>query len=552
MEITVEFPSGKKRFFNSGVKAELVLADHEFHPVKDNIIAARVNNEIVSVSYKLEVSCSLHPILLDSREGVNIYRRSLCYLLAKACKKLFKDRRLVIGHSLGKGYYYYFDGMVSIPQPDFSRLKEVMRGIVKKDLPIRRHSMSYTEALEYFEKNNQPDTVLLIKNSSKSKIPVNTCGNFIDISHGPLVPSTGILSTFKIKKYDPGFILRYPPLASPTEIAPFEDNPLLFSIYKEYKHWGKILNINCIGLLNEKIKAGEIKEFIDVAEALHNRKIVEIADIIQRKRAILGLVLIAGPSSSGKTTFMKKLAIQLRVFGITPITISIDDYFLSRENTPKDEQGNYDFETIDAVNITLLNEHITQLLSGKEISIPHYDFALGIPEKQGKKVRMEKNSMLIFEGIHGLNDKLTPRISREKKLKIYVSALTQLNLDDHNRIPTTDVRLLRRIVRDHQFRGNNALTTFRMWPAVRNGEDQYIFPFQNNADIAFNSSLDYELAVLKVYAEPLLKTIEPSYSEYSEVRRLLIFLDNVIPIPSFWVPPQSILREFIGESGFSY
>ncbi len=552
MEISIEFPSGKKRAFNSGVKAEQILADSEFNSIRDFIIAARVNNEIVSVSYKLEVSCALHPILLDSREGVNIYRRSLCYLLAIACKKVFKDRRLVIGHSLGKGYYYYFDGMDSVPETDLNKLTEEMLEIVKNDLPIRRHSMSYLEALSYFKENNQPDTVLLIKNSNKPKIPVNSCGDFIDISHGPLVPNTGRLNTFKIKNYHPGFILRYPPMAAPKQITPFEDNPLLFSIYQEYKHWGKILNINCIGLLNEKIKAGEIKEFIEVAEALHNRKIVEIADIIQRKRTVLGLVLIAGPSSSGKTTFMKKLAIQLKVFGITPVTISIDDYFLPREDTPKDKYGNYDFETIDAVNIKLLNEHITSLLAGEEVIIPHYNFAVGRPKKQGKKVKLEQNSILMFEGIHGLNDKLTPRVSAEKKFKIYVSALTQLNLDDHNRIPTTDVRLLRRIVRDHQFRGNNALTTFKMWPAVRAGENKYIFPFQNNADIAFNSSLDYELAVLKVYAEPLLKTIEPSYPEYSEVQRMLIFLDNVIPIPSLWVPVQSILREFIGESDFSY
>ncbi|MBN1797374.1 MAG: nucleoside kinase [Spirochaetales bacterium] len=552
MEIIVEFPSGKKQAFNSGVKAEQILSDSEFNPVRDQIIAARVNNEIVSVSYKLEVSCTLFPILLDSREGVNIYRRSLCYLLAKACKKVFKERRLVIGHSLGKGYYYYFDGMEAVPKPDLNRLTKQMLEIVKQDLPIRRHGMSYAEAIRYFEKNNQPDTLLLIKNSNRPQIPVNTCGDFIDISHGPLVPSTGMLGTFRIKSYHPGFILRYPPLATPKHITPFEDNPLLFSIYKEYKHWGKILKINCIGLLNEKIKAGEIKEFISVAEALHNRKIVEIADIIQRKRSVLRLVLIAGPSSSGKTTFMKKLALQLKVFGITPVTVSIDDYFLPRKDTPKDKHGNYDFETLDAVNIKLLNEHITRLLRGEEVLVPHYDFTRGIPKKHGKKVRLEEDSILMFEGIHALNDLLTPRIPAEKKFRIYVSALTQLNLDDHNRIPTTDVRILRRIVRDHRFRGNTALTTFKMWPAVRNGEDKYIFPFQNNADIAFNSSLDYELAVLKVYAEPLLKTIEPSYIEYSEVQRLLVFLDNVIPIPSLWVPAQSILREFIGESDFSY
>jgi uridine kinase len=361
-----------------------------------------------------------------------------------------------------------------------------------------------------------------------------------------------MLNVFGVKAYPPGFILRYPPLSAPGRIGSFEDNPLLFSVYQEYKHWGKILKLNCIGRLNEKVKAGGIKEFIEIAEALHNSKIMEIAEIIRQKKDIVSLVLIAGPSSSGKTTFMKKLSIQLKVFGITPVAVSIDDYFLPRSLTPKDKKGNYDYETLDAVNVKLLNTHLSRLLAGREVLIPVYDFEAGMPKTEGKKVKLGTNSIVLLEGIHGLNDKLTPLITAEKKLKIYVSALTQLNLDDHNRIPTTDVRLLRRMIRDYQFRGHSALTTFKMWASVRHGEDKYIFPYQNNADLAFNSSLDYELAVLKVYAEPLLKTIEPSHREYSEVQRLLAFLENVIPIPSSWVPTQSILREFIGESSFSY
>jgi uridine kinase len=552
MEIQVEFPSGKKKSFSSGVSAEEILADPEFYDVRSAIIAVRVNNEIASVSYKIETSCAISPLFINSREGMNIYRRSLCYLLAKAAKKAFPQKRLVIGHSLGNGYYYYFDGLESIANRDLVMLQGEMQRLVKEDLPILRQKISYSEALSYFEKSNQPDTVLLIKNRNEAKIPVNICADFMDISHGPLVPRTGMLKVFEIKNYHPGFILRYPPLTTPNQMAAFEDNPLLFNIYQEYKHWGKILNISCIGLLNEKIKSGEIKEFIEIAEALHNRKIVEIADIIQHKKTALGLVLIAGPSSSGKTTFMKKLSIQLKVLGISPVAISIDDYFLPRENTPKNESGDYDFETIDAVNIELLNEHLLRLFKGDEVWVPRYNFAAGMATKEGRSFRLDEKSVLIFEGIHCLNDKLTPLVSKEKKFKIYVSALTQLNIDDHNRIPTTDVRLIRRMVRDHQFRGNSALTTLKRWPLVRSGEDEYIFPFQNNADIAFNSSLDYELAVLKVYAEPLLKTIQPSLPEYGEAQRIINFLENVTPIPPIWVPTQSILREFIGESSFSY
>jgi uridine kinase len=552
MTIHIIIPSGRKKSVAVGTTAGQILADNEFDIQRGSIIAARVNNEIVSVSYNLGVNCSLQPVLLNSRDGMNIYRRSLCYLLAIASKRVFKKRRLVIGHSLGKGYYYYLDGMDVISPDSLAGLKAEMQRLVDANLPITRHKMSYTEALAYFKQNNQPDTALLIKNSNAPRIPVNRCGDFIDISHGPLVPSTGMLKVFDIKAYPPGFILRYPPMAAPGRIQAFADNPLLFSVYQEYKHWGKILKLNCIGRLNEKIKAGGIKEFIEIAEALHNSKIMEIAEVIRRKADTVSLVLIAGPSSSGKTTFMKKLSIQLKVFGITPLGVSIDNYFLPRSLTPKDKRGNYDYETLDAVDVKLLNNHLTLLLQGREVPIPVYDFEAGMPKKTGTKMKLGSHSIILMEGIHGLNPRLTPLVPPEKKLKIYVSALTQLNLDDHNRIPTTDVRLLRRIIRDYRFRGHSALTTFKMWASVHRGEAKYIFPFQNNADMAFNSSLDYELAVLKVYAEPLLKTIEPSHREYSEVQRMLAFLDNVIPIPSGWVPTQSILREFIGESSFSY
>jgi uridine kinase len=392
--------------------------------------------------------------------------------------------------------------------------------------------------------------MLLLKYQTHSKIPVYECGNFIDLAHGPLLARSGLLKNFEIMNYQPGFLLRYPKFGGTEKVPEFRENPVLFSIYKEYKNWGKILNMNCIGLLNQLIDETQHKEFILISEALHDKKIASIADDICRNRDKIKLVLIAGPSSSGKTTFAKKLAIQLRVLGRNPVTISIDDYFLSKEKTPLDEYGKPNYEALDAIDLDLLNEQLVHLFAGETVFTPVYNFAKSERESQGKPLKLPPRPILILEGIHGLNDKLISRIERDKKFKIYISALTQLNLDDHNRISTTDNRLLRRMVRDYKFRGHSALKTLKMWPDVRKGEDTYIFPFQNTADAAFNSALDYELAVLKLYAEPLLRTVTPEYPEYAEAARLLSFLNNILPIPPTWVPQQSILREFIGESIF--
>jgi uridine kinase len=465
---------------------------------------------------------------------------------------LFPDRRLVIGHSLGAGYYYYFDGIDRLSVEDLRTLENRMREFVSDKNPIRQRVISYSEALEFFEKNNQPDTVLFLRYHNSSMVRIYECGGFMDLYHGPLLPNTGFLKIFEIKEYPPGFLLRFPPEGGSREIPSLEKNEILFSVYQEYKSWGKILNMNCLGHLNRQVVEGDIKEFIQVAEALHDKKIANIADRICENRGLIQLVLISGPSSSGKTTFSKKLSIQLRVLGRNPLTISLDDYFLPRESTPLDEEGNPDFEIIEALDLPLLNKNLSQLLRGEEVEIPVFDFVLGRSKKQGRKLKLPPRCLLILEGIHALNDKLTPEIERQHKYKIYVSALTQLNLDDHNRISTTDNRLIRRLVRDHNFRGNSALDTLKMWTSVRRGEDRYIFPFQNTADVAFNSALDYELAILKVNAEPLLRTVKPDVPEYSEATRLLSFLDDFLPIGVNLVPPQSILREFIGESEFTY
>jgi uridine kinase len=516
------------------------------------LVAVRVNNEIASLTYRLDINCHLEPIALDSREGANVYRRSLCYLLTIAARQLFPDRRLIIGHSLGRGYFYHFDNVTEITAADIERLRAKMMENVAADLPIRRQVISYAEAVAYFEQHRQYDTMLLLKTRNDPKVPVYRCGEYADLAHGPLVPRTNLLRVFEIMPYPPGFLLRYPPWDEPETLAPFEDNTSLFAVYQEYKNWGKILNITGVGRLNELNNRDEMREFIQIAEALHDKKIARIADKISEQRERIKIVLIAGPSSSGKTTFTKKLAIQLRVLGRNPVMVSLDNYFVSREETPRDEDGNLDFEALEAIDVKLLNQQLLRLLAGEEVMIPRFDFHSGERRPEGIPLRLPRRALLILEGIHGLNDRLTPRVDQALKYKIYVSALTQLNLDDHNRISTTDNRLLRRIVRDHQFRGHSAQDTLTMWQSVQNGEKRNIFPFQDSADSAFNSALDYELAVLKVYAEPLLQTVKPDSGSFHEARRLLRFLTNFIPVPPNWVPYYSILREFIGESGFKY
>lgn len=550
--VTVTLPSGKKKAYPYGTRVKDILKDKEFQDPPYPIVGALVDYNLTSITYKVEINCTVKPVLLNSDQGAGIYRRSLSFLVSMVAKKVFPERRLIIGHSLGDGYYFYFDDSTGASSEDIQLLKEEMGRLVESDIPIQRKVISYQEALDHFEKSRHIDTALLLKHRNESRIPTYQCNDFLDIAHGPLVPSTGTLSTYEIIEYPPGFLLRYPEKQSPYHVKPFEDNPVLFSVYQEYKAWGKILNLNSAGKLNEISRTPKLREFIRVAEALHNKKIAEIADKILTRKGTLGVVLIAGPSSSGKTTFTKKLAIQLRVIGFNPVVISLDDYFVTRNLTPRDENGDYDFENIKAIDVDLLNKHLMALFQGEEVYIPSFDFITGTRIGEGKPLKMGNRSILLLEGIHGLNPSLTPQVPEEKKYKIYVSALTQLNLDDQNRIPTTDNRLLRRMVRDYNFRGHTALNTLSMWASVRRGEKKNIFPFQNNADSAFNSALDYELAVLQVYAEPLLKSVKPYNKEYTEAVRLMDFLNNFNPIPAKYVPDDSILREFIGDSWFKY
>jgi uridine kinase len=549
-EIDVSFPDGSRIRSPYGTRAE-ALAER-FGSLKFPLVAVKANNEVLPLPTRLEVNVDLKPITLETSDGTMIYRRSLAFLLAVAARELFPDRSLVIGHSLGNGYFYAFKNEVALAAEELSALDARMREIVADDLPIGFRYLSYADALSIFKTNGQSDTALLLGQLNDAKVPVNECRGFMDLSVATLVPRTGILKTFELRSYENGFLLRYPGKNGSREIAPFEDSPRIFSVYKEYKKWGRIVGISSVGDINELVARREIKSFIQIAEAFQNKKLSEIADRIYEKRDEVKVVLIAGPSSSGKTTTAKRLSILLKVMGLDPLAVSLDDYYLGPERTPKDEHGKPDFECLEALDVPYLNEQLLSLFKGEEVELPIFDFKTGSRKEGGRKIKLGRRTVLVIEGIHGLNEKLTASIDRDKKFKLYVSALTQLNLDDHNRIPTSDNRLLRRIVRDYQFRGATAAKSISMWPSVQAGEKKHIFPFQDGADAAFNSALDYELSVLKVYAEPLLRSVKPTMDEYAEAVRLLGFLENFSPVPPQYVPGQSILREFIGESDFKY
>ena len=520
---------------------------------EDEIAAVRVNNEIRPLKTPLAVNSLLEAVPLDSPEGAMIYRRSLAFLLAIAARKLFPDRSLYVGHSLGNSYYYTFSSGSAPAEAEVAALAREMEALVRQNLPVTFKYLAYEEALEVFKKNQQTDTVLLLDQRSTSRIKVNQCGDYIDIYVEPLVARTGLLSSFELMPYHGGFLLRFPGVGRGKAIGPFEDEPKIFEVYNEYKRWGRIVEVRVVGELNSLVANRAVRDYIRIAEAHQARKMAEIAEQIYEKRDSIRVALIAGPSSSGKTTSAKRLSIELMVMGIKPIAISLDDYYVGTDRTPKDEKGEPDYECLEALDVPFLNEQLLALYRGEEVTLPVYDFKTGTRKSGGgKKIRLDRRTMLIVEGIHGLNDALTPGIDRDTKFKVYVSALTQLNLDDHNRIPTSDNRLLRRMVRDYQFRGKDAAGTIKMWPGVQAGERKHIFPFQNAADAAFNSALDYELSVLKYYADPLLRAVKPHCREYAEAVRLLSFLENFAPIPPQYVPGTSILREFIGESEFKY
>lgn len=549
MKITL-FPSGEAFFYKDGTSLLEISRDFQ-DKFPSNIVAARVNNMLRELTYIPEGDVELEFVDLTSEDGERIYVRSLSCVFIRAAREIIKGCRVSIEHSLGNGIYCEIHGDRSITESDVLAIEKRMREIIQKDIPFIKESIPLEEAVEMFEKDGQLDKVRLLKYRKRPFINIYSCGWFKDYFYGYMVPSTGFLKKFGLKFYPPGLILQFPNRYSPGDIPPYIDQPKLAAVFKEAEQWGEILGVADVGSLNERISMGRGRELVRIAEALHEKKIAQIADEIAQHSDRLRVILIAGPSSSGKTTFAQRLSVQLKVNGLRPVSVSLDDYFVNRDMTPRDENGNYDFESIEAIDLALFNRQLVELIEGKKVEVPTYNFQKGVREYRGNMLQVEKNQPIIIEGIHGLNERLTSSIPKENKFKIYVSALTQLNIDDHNRIPTTDTRILRRIVRDSQFRSNDALNTIKMWPSVRRGEEKYIFPFQEDANVMFNSALIYELSVLKRYAEPLLQKIDSRYREFPKARILLKFLDYFLPFDEEdEIPPNSIIREFIGKSCF--
>ncbi|HHV96485.1 MAG TPA: nucleoside kinase [Clostridiaceae bacterium] len=548
--ITITFEDDSKLTCEKGITLlELSKKYANKYPYK--IMAGKVNNDIRELTYRLEKDCNVEFIDLSKEDGMRIYIRSLTYILAKAVHDLYPERKVIINHSISKGLYFEIKGDTELKEEEVEKIKQRMQEIVDASIPFVKKIIPIDEAIDLLKEKGRDDRIYNIQNRLKPYITIYSCGDYDDYFYGYMAPDTSYVDKFDLKYYAQGVILLYPLREKPNTLPAFIEQKKLFNIFRENRKWGKILGVESVGGLNEVIKSGNIRDLIRVSEALHEKKIAQIADMITNSEHKKKIVLIAGPSSSGKTTFSNRLAIQLRVNGLRPVTLHLDDYFVDRDKTPLDENGEQDFEALEAIDVELFNDQLKKMLDGYEVEVPIYNFALGRREYVGRKIKLRDNDIIIIEGIHGLNEKLTQSIPHENKFKIFISAITSMNIDDHNRVPTTDTRLIRRIVRDHLFRGTSAVETIRRWPSVRRGEEKNIFPFQEEADIMFNSSLKYEHGVMKIYAEPLLASISNSEPEYAEAKRLLEFLSYFLPIAEHdEIPRNSILREFIGGSCF--
>lgn len=546
-QIELHLPDGRTLRGPRGATAAALL-----QPLKAEspvpIVAVVVNGELCELTRTIEVESRIRPVTMADADGARIYRRSLTFLLEAAFAKLFPGAALSIDHSLASGgYFCNVRNHPTLGQAELQTVDAEMRRLVARDLPLIRREVPVAEAIAIFERQHHADKVRLIRHRRKSKIALYQLGDCIDDRHGFMVPSTGFITWFDLTAMDGGFVLRYPRQHTPDRLTPLASNPKLLGAFRQYGAWLERLGIGSVGALDDAIAAGRSRELILVAEALHEQTIAEIARQIADRRDQARLVLISGPSSSGKTTFSRRLAVQLLTLGLAPFALELDNYFVDREHTPRDANGQLDYETIDALRLAQLGEHLERLLRGDEVPLPKYSFQDG-RQYPGEPVRLRPGQLIILEGIHGLNPRLIPPALAAQSFQIYASALTQLNLDRHNRISTTDTRLLRRIVRDARDRGYNAADTIGRWESVRRGEKLHIFPYQENAHVMFNSALSYELSVLRPIAEPLLRQVEPGSPEYVEARRLLAFLEWFSPIATEWVPDNSILREFIGDS----
>jgi uridine kinase len=522
-----------------------------------DVLAALVNNEVVSLNHPLVVNAQIAPLTLADNHGWRVYRWSLGFLLAMAMRAMAPSTPFRIRHSLGNGLFCSVkwsetDSVIPLAAR-VTRIEHAMREIVSRNLPIEPELHSYEDALSLFAETSQTDTINLLRHRNPPHVALLRCDQFLDLLHEqPIVHRTGLLPLFQLVPYEAGFVLDMPAVETPTRVAPFEPQPHLFHVYQEHAAWGRILGVSTVGQLNETVVNKQVDDIIHTSEALHEKKLAAIAATIASHRPTIRLVLAAGPSSSGKTTFAMRLVSHLRVNGLRPIVISTDDYFVGDEQNPRDDQGKLDYEHIESMDLARLNHDLLELLEGREVHLRFFDFRTKTGHDRPKPTRLGAQDVVIMEGIHCLNPQLTAQVPRAVKFLIYVSALTQLGVDRHNRISTTDNRLIRRLVRDDQYRGHGALSTIQRWPSVQRGEKRWIFPFQHLADATFNSALDYELAVLKPFAVPLLDQIKPSHPEYAEARRLTGFLHNFLAIAPDIVPGNSILREYIGGSQLKY
>lgn len=519
------------------------------------LIAALVNGQLRELTYALRRDCDVEPIDLSHSDGVRIYRRSLSFLMMAAARRVLPGAEIFVDHSLPfGGYFCEVRNRDSLTPDELDALSAEMQRMVTADIPIARTSIPLEEALSIFQSRNELDKVQLFQGRERNKktyLQWYILDEYQDYFHGYMVPSTGYLQYFRLLPWEDGFILQFPRRHQPKELQPAQRDPQLLTVFRDYGRWLRLLGADSVGELNAIISRKELRTTILVSEALHEQRIADIARQIWERRKHVRVVLVAGPSSSGKTTFAKRLGVQLLAHGLRPFALELDNYFVDRENTPRDENGEYDFEALEAVDIDLFNTNLQALLRGDVVQLPHFNFFTGQRE-QGRTVQLQPDHdagcVIIVEGIHGLNPKLVYALPREMLYHVYVSALTQLNLDRHNRVPTTDSRLIRRIIRDARTRGYSAAETIARWESVRRGEKRHIFPYQENADVMFNSALVYELSVLKPLAEPLLLQVERDSRQWVEAKRLLTFLQWFLPVETAQVPENSLLREFIGGS----
>ena len=518
-------------------------------------VSAKVNNKVESLDFRVYYNKDIEFLDITSSSGMRTYVRSLFFILVKAVEELYPQGSISLEHPISKGYFCKLHIDRTIGLDDVQRIKQKMQEIIAADIPYTRTESHTEEVVRLFEKRGMMDKARLLDTYGQLYSYYYQLGDTVDCYYSSLVPSTGYIRLFDIVKYYDGLLLRIPSRENPTKLEEVVKQEKLLEVFQEYHRWNQILGISTVGDLNVACNEGHATDLINVSEALQEKKIAQIADEITHRDQDgkrVKLVLISGPSSSGKTTFSKRLSIQLMTNGLKPYPISLDDYFVNRNDTPLDENGKHDFESLYAVDLPFFEEQLSTLLNGGEVELPRYNFTTGKREMSGKKLRIDEHMILIIEGIHALNPALTPHIPNENKYKVYVSALTTILLDNHNYIPTTDNRLLRRIIRDYKYRNYSAEETIARWPSVREGEEKWIFPYQENADAMFNSALLFELAVLKDYVEPVLRKVPNRCPEYSEAHRLLRFLNYFVSVQDKELPPTSLLREFLGGSSFQY